>query len=64
MLFLDANTMIYYLHDIKPYSQLVEDIISSEDKLYTSIRIIDEAIFTIGSCWCSVFLLVFLGMSP
>ena len=47
MLFLDTNAIIYYLHDVKPYSQVVEDIISSEDELYTSIRVIDEAIFTI-----------------
>ncbi len=47
MLFLDTNAIIYYLHDVKPYSQVVEDIISSEEELYTSIRVIDEAIFTI-----------------
>ena len=47
MLFLDTNAIIYYLHDIKPYSQVVEDVISSEDELYTSIRVIDEATFTI-----------------
>ncbi len=47
MLFLDTNAIIYYLHDVKPYSQVVEDVISSEDELYTSIRVIDEAIFTI-----------------
>jgi len=47
MLFLDTNAIIYYLHDVKPFSQIVEDIISSEDELYTSIRVIDEAVFTI-----------------
>ena len=47
MLFLDTNAIIYYLHDAKPYSQVVEDIISGEDELYTSIRVIDEAVFTI-----------------
>ncbi|MCE4628154.1 MAG: PIN domain-containing protein [Desulfurococcales archaeon] len=47
MLFLDTNAIIYYLHDVRPYSQVVEDIISSEDELYTSIRVIDEATFTI-----------------
>ena len=47
MLFLDTNAIIYYLHDVKPYSQVIEDIISSEDELYTSIRVIDETIFTI-----------------
>ena len=47
MLFLDTNAIIYYLHDVKPYSQVVEDIISGEDELYTSIRVIDESIFTI-----------------
>ncbi len=47
MLFLDTNTMLYYLHDVKPYSQIVEDVTSGEDELYTSIRVLDEAIFTI-----------------
>ena len=47
MLFLDTNAIVYYLHDVKPYSHLIEVIISGEDELYTSIRVIDEAIFTI-----------------
>ncbi len=47
MLFLDANAILYYLHDVKPYSQVVEDITSGEDELYTSIRVLDETIFTI-----------------
>ncbi len=47
MLFLDTNTILYYLHDVKPYSQIVEDIISGEGELYTSIRVLDETIFTI-----------------
>ena len=47
MLFLDTNAILYYLHDVKPYSQIVEDITSREDELYTSMRVLDEAIFTI-----------------
>ena len=47
MLFLDANAILYYLHDVKPYSQIVEDTTSGEDELYTSIRVLDEVIFTI-----------------
>jgi len=47
MLFLDTNAILYYLHDVKPYSQIVEDITSGEDELYTSMRVLDEAIFTI-----------------
>ena len=47
MLFLDTNAILYYLHDVKPYSQLVENIISEEDRLYTSIRVLDEAVFAI-----------------
>ena len=47
MLFLDTNAILYYLHDIKPYSQAVEDITSGEDELYTSIRVLDEALFAI-----------------
>jgi len=47
MLFLDTNAILYYLHDVKPYSQIVEDTTSREDELHTSIRVLDEAIFTI-----------------
>ncbi len=47
MLFLDANAILYYLHDVEPYSQAVEDLTSREDELYTSIRVLDEVIFTI-----------------
>lgn len=47
MLFLDANAILYYLHDVKPYSQIVENTISGEDELYISIRVLDETIFTI-----------------
>jgi hypothetical protein len=47
MLFLDANAILYYLHDVKPYSQIVENITSEEDELFTSIRVLDETIFTI-----------------
>ena len=47
MIFLDANAILYYLHDVKPFSQTVEDVTSEEDELYTSLRIVDEAIFTI-----------------
>ncbi len=47
MLFLDANSILYYLHDVKPYSQVIENITSGEDELYTSIRVLDETIFTI-----------------
>ncbi len=46
-LFLDTNAILYYLHDVRPYSQIVEDITSGEDELYTSIRVLDEAIFAI-----------------
>ncbi|MEB3787135.1 MAG: PIN domain-containing protein [Desulfurococcales archaeon] len=47
MLFLDTNAILYYLHDVKPYSQIVEDITSGEDELSTSLRVLDEAVFTI-----------------
>jgi len=47
MLFLDANAILYYLHDVKPYSQIVEDTTSGEDEPYANICVIDEAILTI-----------------
>ncbi len=47
MLFLDTNAVLYYLHGVEPYSRAVENLVSEEDELYTSVRVLDEAIFTI-----------------
>jgi predicted nucleic acid-binding protein len=47
MIFLDTNAILYFLHGVEPFSQQVESIIMGEDELYTSIRVLDEAIFTI-----------------
>lgn len=47
MLFLDSNAIVYYLHKVEPYSLRIRDILEHEDELYTSMRVIDEVIFTL-----------------
>ena len=45
--FLDTNAIIYYLHDVRPYSDHVERILKSFREIYTSLRVVDEVIFTL-----------------
>ncbi len=47
MLFLDTNAIVYYLHGVEPYAKRFEEIVSGEQELYTSIRVIDETIFVL-----------------
>ena len=42
MIYVDSNALVYLLHDIKPKSDLVVDILSSSDEVYTSLRTIEE----------------------
>ena len=42
MIYVDANAIVYLLHDVKPKSDLVIDILSRSDQAYTSIRTIEE----------------------
>lgn len=42
MIYVDANAIAYLLHDVKPKSDLVIDILSRSDQAYTSIRTIEE----------------------
>jgi len=46
MLFLDTNVIVYYLHGVEPYATTVEPYLQSEE-LVTSLRVIDEALFTL-----------------
>jgi len=46
MLFLDTNIIVYYLHGIEPYATIIETYLQSEE-LVTSLRVIDEALFTL-----------------
>ncbi len=42
MIYVDANAIVYLLHDVKPKSDLVIDILSRSDQAYTSLRTIEE----------------------
>jgi len=46
MLFLDTNVIVYYLHGVEPYATTVEPYLQSEE-LVTSLRVIDETLFTL-----------------
>ena len=46
MLFLDTNVIVYYLHGVEPYATTAETYLQSEE-LVTSLRVIDEALFTL-----------------
>ena len=42
MIYVDANAIVYLLHDVRPKSDLVIDILSRSDQAYTSLRTIEE----------------------
>ena len=44
----DSNALVYLLHDIKPKSDLVVDILSSSDEVYTSLRTIEETSYILA----------------
>ena len=45
-MFLDTNAIVYYLHDVRPYSEIIENLVTRES-LYTSMKVIDEVIYTL-----------------
>lgn len=47
MILLDASAVIYYLHDIEPYSSEVEKVITEREDLSVTLRIVDEVLFTL-----------------
>ena len=46
MTFLDTNSIVYYLHKVKPYAIKMEGILLREADLAISLRILDEILFT------------------
>ncbi len=42
MIYVDANAIVYLLHDVKPKSDRVIDILSRSDQACTSLRTIEE----------------------
>ena len=47
MIYVDSNALVYLLHDIKPKSDLVVDILSESDEVYTSLRTLEETSYII-----------------
>ena len=47
MILLDANAVIYYLHDVEPYSSEVEKVITEREDLSVTLRVVDEVLFTL-----------------
>lgn len=43
MIYIDSNALIYLLHDIKPKSDIVVEVLAKNDQVYTSLRTIEEA---------------------
>lgn len=47
MIYIDSNALVYLLHDVRPRSNLIIDILSSSDEVYTSLRTIEETSYII-----------------
>ncbi len=47
MIYVDSNALVYLLHDVKPKPELVVNILSSSDEVYTSLRRIEETSYII-----------------
>ena len=53
MIYVDSNALVYLLHDVKPKSDLVVDILSSRDEVYTSLRTIEETSYILVRVYLS-----------
>ena len=53
MIYVDSNALVYLLHDVKPRSDLVVDILSSSDEVYTSLRTIEEVSYILVKVYLS-----------
>ena len=42
MIYIDSNALVYLLHDVKPKSDIVIEVLSKSDEVYTSLRTIEE----------------------
>ena len=47
MILLDTNAIVYYLHRVEPYASKVKQILIDRRDLAVTLRIVDEAIFTL-----------------
>ena len=55
MIYVDSNALVYLLHDAKPKSDLVVDILSSRDEVYTSLRTIEETSYILVRVYLSKY---------
>ncbi len=53
MIYVDSNALVYLLHDVKPKSDLVVNILSSRDEVYTSLRTIEETSYILVRVYLS-----------
>ena len=53
MIYVNSNALVYLLHDIKPKSDLVVDILSGSDEVYTSLRTIEETSYILVRIYLS-----------
>ena len=53
MIYVDSNALVYLLHDVRPKSSLVIDILSSSDEVYTSLRTIEETTYILVRIYLS-----------
>jgi len=47
LIYIDANAFIFFLHDVKPRSDIVEEVLSREYEVYTSLRTIEEVSYVL-----------------
>ena len=47
MILLDTNAIVYYLHRVEPYASKVKQILVERKDFAATLRVIDEAIFTL-----------------
>jgi len=42
LIYIDSNPIIYLLHDVQPKSNIVIDVLSNSEQVYTNLRTIEE----------------------
>lgn len=47
MILLDTNAIVYFLHRVEPYASKVKKILVEREDLAVTLRVVDEAIFTL-----------------
>ncbi|ABM80528.1 PIN domain-containing protein [Hyperthermus butylicus] len=47
MIYVDSNALVYLLHDVKPKSDLVSSYLVQVDRVYTSLRTVEEVSYVL-----------------